>query len=104
VTQVQGTINGFGERCGNMNLISVIANLQLKMGKKCVTPAQLKSFAKCHSYFMSSPTSIQQAPSYVGDSAFAHKGGLHVSGVLKNRETTSISTRSGRQPPAGLGF
>ncbi len=41
-TQVQGTINGFGERCGNVNLISVIANLQLKMGKKCVTPAQLK--------------------------------------------------------------
>lgn len=87
-TQVQGTINGFGERCGNMNLISVIANLQLKMGKKCVTPAQLKKLREISLLFyeLANIHPNKRQP-YVGDSAFAHKGGLHVSGVLKNRET-----------------
>ena len=88
VTQVQGTINGFGERCGNVNLISVIANLQIKMGKKCVTPAQLKKLREVSQLFYEL-ANIQpnKRQAYVGDSAFAHKGGLHVSGVLKNRET-----------------
>ena len=87
-TQVQGTINGFGERCGNVNLISVIANLQLKMGKKCVAPAQLKKLRDVSQLFYEL-ANIQpnKRQAYVGDSAFAHKGGLHVSGVLKNRET-----------------
>jgi 2-isopropylmalate synthase len=87
-TQVQGTINGFGERCGNVNLISVIANLQLKMGKKCVTVAQLKKLREVSQLFYEL-ANIQpnKRQAYVGDSAFAHKGGLHVSGVLKNRET-----------------
>jgi len=88
VTQIQGTINGFGERCGNVNLISVIANLQLKMGKKCVTPAQLKKLREVSQLFYelaNIPPNKRQA--FVGDSAFAHKGGLHVAGVLKNRET-----------------
>jgi 2-isopropylmalate synthase len=87
-TQVQGTINGFGERCGNVNLISVIANLQLKMGKKCVTPAQLKKLREVSQVFYEL-ANIQpnKRQAFVGDSAFAHKGGLHVSGVLKNRET-----------------
>jgi 2-isopropylmalate synthase len=87
-TQVQGTINGFGERCGNVNLISVIANLQLKMDKKCVTPAQLKKLRDVSQLFYEL-ANIQpnKRQAYVGDSAFAHKGGLHVSGVLKNRET-----------------
>src|SRR3989449_2077869 len=87
-TQVQGTINGVGERCGNVNLISVIANLQLKMGKKCVTPAQLKKLRDVSQLFYEL-ANIQpnKRQAYVGDSAFAHKGGLHVSGVLKNRET-----------------
>ncbi|HKY09424.1 MAG TPA: citramalate synthase, partial [Candidatus Binatia bacterium] len=87
-TQVQGTINGFGERCGNVNLISVIANLQLKMGKKCVSPAQLKKLRDVSQLFYEL-ANIQpnKRQAYVGDSAFAHKGGLHVSGVLKNRET-----------------
>jgi 2-isopropylmalate synthase len=88
VTQVQGTINGFGERCGNLNLISIIANLQLKMGKTCVKPAQLKKLREI-SHFFYELANIQpnKRQAYVGDSAFAHKGGLHVSGVLKNRET-----------------
>jgi len=87
-TQVQGTINGFGERCGNVNLISVIANLQLKMGKKCVTSAQLKKLREVSLLFYElANIHPNKRQAYVGDSAFAHKGGLHVSGVLKNRET-----------------
>jgi 2-isopropylmalate synthase len=87
-TQVQGTINGFGERCGNVNLISVIANLQLKMGKKCVTPAQLKTLREVSQLFYElANIHPNKRQAFVGDSAFAHKGGLHVSGVLKNRET-----------------
>ncbi|MGB7950988.1 MAG: citramalate synthase [Candidatus Binatia bacterium] len=88
VSQVQGTINGFGERCGNLNLISIIPNLQLKMGRDCVKPAQLKKLREV-SHFFYELANIQpnKRQPYVGDSAFAHKGGLHVSGVLKNRET-----------------
>jgi len=88
VTQVQGTVNGFGERCGNLNLISAIATLQLKMGKKCVTRAQLKKLREVSQFFyeLANLQPHKRQP-YVGDSAFAHKGGLHVAGVLKNRET-----------------
>jgi len=88
VRQVQGTINGFGERCGNLNLCSMIANLELKMGKKCLRPGQLKKLREV-SHFFYELANIQpnKHQPYVGDSAFAHKGGLHVSGVLKNRET-----------------
>jgi 2-isopropylmalate synthase len=87
-TQVQGTINGFGERCGNVNLISVIANLQLKMGKRCVTPAQLKKLREVAQLFYElANIHPNKRQAFVGDSAFAHKGGLHVAGVLKNRET-----------------
>jgi 2-isopropylmalate synthase len=86
--QVQGTINGFGERCGNLNLISLVPNLQLKMGKNCIKPIQLKKLREV-SHFFYELANIQpnKRQPYVGDSAFAHKGGLHVSGVLKNRET-----------------
>jgi 2-isopropylmalate synthase len=86
--QVQGTINGFGERCGNLNLISLIPNLQLKMGKNCLKPSQLKKLREV-SHFFYELANIQpnKRQPYVGDSAFAHKGGLHVSGVLKNPET-----------------
>jgi 2-isopropylmalate synthase len=87
-TQVQGTINGFGERCGNVNLISVIANLQLKMDRKCVTPAQLRKLREISLLFYElANIHPNKRQAFVGDSAFAHKGGLHVSGVLKNRET-----------------
>ena len=88
VRQVQGTINGFGERCGNLNLCSLIPNLQLKMGKKCIDPEQLKRVREVSHYFyeLANIQPNKHQP-YVGDSAFAHKGGLHVSGILKNRET-----------------
>jgi 2-isopropylmalate synthase len=86
--QVQGTINGLGERCGNSNLISVIANLQLKMGYQCVTPAKLKSMRELSTlvYELANITPVNRQP-YVGRSAFAHKGGLHVSAIQRNART-----------------
>jgi 2-isopropylmalate synthase len=88
VTQVQGTINGFGERCGNANLCSVIPNLQLKLGYDCVTAAQLKGLHRIsHVVYELANIEPQKRQAYVGASAFAHKGGLHVAAVQKNRET-----------------
>jgi 2-isopropylmalate synthase len=88
VRQVQGTINGFGERCGNLNLCSAIADLQLKMGRKCVAPEQLKKLRDLsHFLYELANISPNKHQPYVGDSAFAHKGGMHVAGILKNRET-----------------
>ncbi len=84
-SQVHGTINGFGERCGNANLLSVLANLQLKMGMKLVTPNQLKQLQEV-SHFVSELANLipNSHQAYVGKSAFAHKGGIHVSAVSKN--------------------
>jgi 2-isopropylmalate synthase len=86
--QVQGTINGFGERCGNANLCSLIPNLQLKLGYQCFTPTQLKKLTEVSRfvYELANLEPNRRQP-YVGASAFAHKGGLHVSAVQKNRET-----------------
>ena len=86
--QVQGTINGIGERCGNLNLCSIIPDLQLKMGKKCVAPEQLKKMRDLsHFLYELANLSPNKHQPYVGDSAFAHKGGMHVAGIVKNRET-----------------
>ena len=87
-TQVQGTINGFGERCGNANLCSVIPNLQIKLGLECVSEAQLKGLATLSRtvYELANIEPYKRQP-YVGASAFAHKGGLHVAAVQKNAET-----------------
>jgi 2-isopropylmalate synthase len=87
-TQVQGTINGFGERCGNANLCSVIPNLQLKLGYACVSSEQLKKLSHLSRvvYELANIEPYKRQP-YVGDSAFAHKGGLHVSAVRKNSAT-----------------
>ncbi len=81
-THVQGTINGYGERCGNANLISIIPNLQLKLGHECLTEAQLRSLAPTAAYIaeLLNFTPDPDAP-YVGRNAFAHKGGMHVAGV-----------------------
>ena len=86
--QVQGTINGFGERCGNANLISIIANLQLKLGYQCVPAAKLKQLREVSTlvYELANVTPFQRQP-YVGRSAFAHKAGLHVSGIQRNAQT-----------------
>ena len=82
---VQGTINGIGERTGNADLCAVIANLQLKMGYDCVAPEQLATLADL-SHFVDEVANlmpVDRAP-YVGRSAFAHKGGIHVSAVMKD--------------------
>jgi 2-isopropylmalate synthase len=88
VTMIQGTINGYGERCGNANLCTLIPNLQLKLGYSCLGQQQLSNL---------SPTSrliseiVNLAPDdhapFVGRSAFAHKAGVHVSAVEKNPRT-----------------
>jgi len=83
--QVQGTINGIGERCGNANLCSVVANLQLKLGAKVVSATQLKHLRDL-SHFVWELANLEpnKRQAYVGLSAFAHKGGVHVSAVQKN--------------------
>ena len=88
VEMVQGTINGYGERCGNANLCSVIPNLQLKLGKPCLAPEQLANLTET-SRLVSELANLapdDHAP-FVGLSAFAHKGGIHVSAVAKNPRT-----------------
>jgi len=86
--QVQGTVNGFGERCGNANLCSIIPNLVLKMGYECISAEKLSGLTELSRYVSElanvNPNSHQP---YVGNSAFAHKGGIHVSAMLKNPET-----------------
>ncbi len=87
-SQVQGTINGFGERCGNANLCSVVPNLQLKLGYGCVSPRQLKTLPTVsRTVYELANIEPHKRQAYVGASAFAHKGGLHVAAVQKNRET-----------------
>lgn len=84
-TMVQGTINGYGERCGNANLCSLIPNLQLKLGYSCIAEHQLQQIAAV-SHFVSEVVNLapdEHAP-FVGRSAFAHKGGIHVSAVERN--------------------
>ena len=86
--QVHGTINGFGERCGNANFCSIIPNLKLKMGIDCISSEQLRRLRETARFvyeLANLPHNKHQA--YVGDSAFAHKGGVHVSAVLKKAET-----------------
>ena len=86
--QVQGTINGIGERCGNTNLISIIPNLKIKMGLDCVSNKQLEKLKDVSSFVdeLANKAHWDQQP-FVGKSAFAHKGGIHVSAVRKNSET-----------------
>ena len=85
VGHVQGTINGYGERCGNANLCSIIPNLVLKMGIPCVGEQQLGKLTEVSHYISEGanlPPNIKLP--YVGASAFAHKAGIHVNAVLKD--------------------
>jgi 2-isopropylmalate synthase len=88
VGQVQGTFNGFGERCGNANLVSIIPSLVLKLGLDCIPEPNLRELREV-SRFVSELANRKpwSAQPYVGDSAFAHKGGMHVSAVVKHPET-----------------
>ncbi|MBI5179032.1 MAG: citramalate synthase [Nitrospinae bacterium] len=83
--QVQGTVNGLGERCGNADLCSIVPNLQIKLGYKCFPEAKLKNLRET-SLFVSEMGNLKPRihQPFVGQSAFAHKGGLHVDAVLKN--------------------
>ncbi len=84
VSQVQGTINGYGERCGNANLCSIIPDLKLKMGIDCLTDVQLAKLTEVSHYISEMANLIPDAfLPYVGSSAFGHKAGLHVSGLRR---------------------
>jgi len=87
-SQVQGTMNGCGERTGNANLISIIANLQLKLGRKCLSDRQLARLTET-AHFVDELLNRTPNPNqaYVGKNAFAHKGGLHVAGVSADAAT-----------------
>jgi 2-isopropylmalate synthase len=84
VIQVQGTINGYGERCGNANLCSIIPTLKLKMGVDCITDKQLNKLSDVSRYIseLANMPHYDRLP-YVGDDAFTHKAGIHVSGLTK---------------------
>jgi 2-isopropylmalate synthase len=84
----QGTINGYGERTGNANLVSILAGLQLKMGWECVPPDRLRLLTET-AHFVDELTNTTPDPDqpYVGRNAFAHKGGMHVAGVQADART-----------------
>lgn len=87
-TQVQGVVNGYGERVGNCNLIDAIANLKLKLNDDCVGDEQLRGLTEL-SHYVSEMANLApniRAP-YVGQAAFAHKGGIHVAAIMKLEES-----------------
>ena len=84
----QGTINGVGERCGNMDLIPLIANLQLKYKLDCLRPGTLQQLTEASRYvYETANYNLVTGQPYVGSSAFAHKGGMHVHAVQKDAST-----------------
>ncbi len=85
---VQGTFNGYGERCGNANLCSIIPNVMLKLGFECIPKESLADLREASRFVSELANKIPWPHEpYVGDSAFTHKGGLHVSAVAKHPET-----------------
>jgi 2-isopropylmalate synthase len=84
-TQVQGTVNGIGERCGNVDLVSVIANLALKRGHEVLQPGSLAHLTEVSRYvYETANMNFRPGQPFVGSSAFAHKGGMHTHAVAKN--------------------
>ncbi|MBN1405338.1 MAG: citramalate synthase, partial [Candidatus Omnitrophica bacterium] len=83
--QVQGTVNGYGERCGNADLCAIIANLKLKMKIDCISDEALKELTEV-SRFVAEACNMkhQDNQPFVGQSAFAHKGGVHINAVMKS--------------------
>jgi 2-isopropylmalate synthase len=87
-THVQGVFNGYGERCGNANLCSVIPNLELKMNRRCLPDGKLKLLTRASRYINEVANLVpNERAAFVGRSAFAHKGGIHVSAVARAKET-----------------
>lgn len=82
---VQGTYLGFGERCGNANLSTIIANLQLKYGYKCILDDQIQNLTSvAHQLSEIANVKINKCEPYIGKAAFSHKGGMHIDGVSKS--------------------
>ncbi len=86
--QVQGTVNGLGERCGNANLVSIIPSLKVKMDLDCISDKQMSNLTET-SRFVAEIANLRhfKRQPFVGESAFAHKGGIHVSAIQKNPMT-----------------
>ncbi len=84
-THVQGTINGYGERCGNANLCSIVPALELKMGERCLPDGRLRTLYDV-AHFVAEVANLapDEHLAYVGKSAFAHKGGIHVAAMRRN--------------------
>jgi len=85
---VQGTMNGYGERCGNANLVSILPALQLKLGYDCIEPERLRRLTEV-AHLIDELSNVTPNPNqpYVGSNAFAHKGGMHVAGVNRDART-----------------
>jgi len=85
---LQGTFNGYGERCGNADLVSIIGNLKLKLNVNCVSDAKLKELTEVSRYIaeISNMKQRENQP-FVGTTAFTHKGGVHVNAIMKNPRT-----------------
>ncbi len=87
-TQVQGTMNGIGERCGNVDLVSVIANLALKYDRTVMKPESLRGLTEASRYvYELANMNFRSGQPFVGQSAFAHKGGMHTHAVAKDPAT-----------------
>src|SRR3954468_2762420 len=86
--QVQGTINGYGERCGNANLVTILPALQLKLGADCLPAGNLRSLTET-AHMIDEIANLMPDPNqpYVGKNAFAHKGGMHVAGIRADART-----------------
>jgi 2-isopropylmalate synthase len=95
---VQGTMNGYGERCGNANLVSILPALQLKLGYECVSPDQIAHLTET-SHLVDEICNVSPNVNqpYVGKNAFAHKGGMHVAGIVQDPSTFE------HMDPAGVG-
>jgi 2-isopropylmalate synthase len=88
VTHVQGCMNGYGERCGNANLCSILPDLELKLGHTTIGPEKLKSLTHVARFVAElANLPLRREQPFVGSSAFAHKGGVHVSAVIKDSAT-----------------
>jgi 2-isopropylmalate synthase len=86
--QVQGTINGYGERCGNADLCSIIPNLKLKLGLDCMSDKKLEDLTEIARFVAETANrALENSQPFVGKSAFAHKGGVHVNAVMKKPRT-----------------
>ena len=87
-TQVQGTINGYGERCGNANLCSIIPTLEIKLDQRCLPDGQLEQLYRL-SHFVAEIANLapDEHLAYVGESAFAHKGGIHVAAMRRSERS-----------------